>query len=257
MIYYFTGNGNSGYIAHRLAGYLHEKIERIKDSTQLQLPIGKSGIGIVFPVYAWGVAPPVTDFINSWSEEYITRLKADKVPIWAVMTCGDEAGACVEMLKEILKRRGLSLTAAWSVIMPNTYVILPGFNVDSPELAQKKLTDSLNRVKEIGEKIQKLNWEIDVLRGSWPRIKTHIVYPLFRRWGINPKKWHKELDCNRCGRCVRVCPVANIQMGASGPVWNENCKSCMACYHCCPKHSVSYGEITKGKGQYRIDDYQH
>lgn len=256
MIYYFTGNGNSGYVAERLGSYLHEGMEKVEDFTRLHISVGESGIGLVFPVYAWGVAPPMADFINSWSDEDIKWINTNKLSVWAIMTCGDEVGACIDMLVKILRNKGVELKGAWSVIMPNTYVILPGFDVDSYELAQQKLTSAMGRIRDIGNKIQVCNWEIDVWRGNWPRFKTRLVYPLFKRWGINFKKWSKGNECIKCGQCVRVCPVNNISLTPSGPVWGENCKSCMACYHSCPNHSLRYGNITAKKGQYRIRDYQ-
>lgn len=256
MIYYFTGNGNSGYVAEHLGTYLNDNIEKINETSRLCISAGDTGIGLVFPVYAWGVAPPMADFINSWSEEDIKRINTCQTPVWAVMTCGDEVGACSDMLAKILELKGIELKGVWSVIMPNTYVILPGFDVDSHDLAQRKLTLAMSRITEIGNKIQTGSWETDVWRGSWPRLKTRLVYPLFRRWGINPKKWSKGPECIKCGRCVKVCPADNIRLTPSGPVWGEHCKSCMACYHNCPNHSLGYGKITAKKGQYRISDYQ-
>ncbi len=256
MIYYFTGNGNSGYVAARLGSYLHDCIEKTVDSTRLRVAAGGSGIGLVFPVYAWGVAPQIADFINSWTPDDIRQINVEKVPVWAVLTCGDETGACSDMLIKLLKQKGVSLAGVWSIIMPNTYVILPGFDVDSHILAQQKLTSAVGRIKEIGDKIRNHKWETDVWRGNWSRLKTRLVYPLFKRWGINPKKWNKGKECIKCGQCVRVCPVANIHLTPDGPVWGENCKSCMACYHNCPNHSLQYGKITVKKGQYKISDYQ-
>ncbi len=256
MIYYFSGNGNTKYVAEHLGKHLNEDVEKINETSRLHVSVDENGIGLVFPVYAWGVAPPMVDFINNWNDEDIKRINTDKIPVWAVMTCGDEVGASKDMLAKILEKKGISLRGAWSVIMPNTYVILPGFDIDSHELAQQKLTSAISRITEIGNKIQKGNWEIDVWRGSWPRLKTRFVYPLFKWWGINTKKWNKGEECIKCGRCVSVCPVGNIQLTSSGPVWGENCKSCMACYHSCPNHSLRYGKITAKKGQYRIKDYK-
>lgn len=63
--------------------------------------------------------------------------------------------------------------------MPNTYVSLPGFDVDPLQVAQKKLKESENRVKEIVEKLSRREQIMDCHKGALPWMKTYIVRPLF------------------------------------------------------------------------------
>ncbi len=249
MIYYFSGLGNTAYVAKKLSEALGEKLKFIPEVTPVKEEFEGDYLGILFPVYSWGIPVNVVEFIRQLPESVFDAIRMRKKPVWMVCTYGDETGQTVEMLNKILKKRGISLQGAWGVRMPNTYVLLPGFNIDSPEVEEKKLKDAPHRIEEIIGKIKSNSWEWDIFKGSFPSLRS-MVYPLFKKWGISVKKWHFTNACVKCGKCVKSCPVRNITMGTDGPIWGENCVSCCACFHHCPYHAVEYGNITKDKGQY-------
>lgn len=259
MIYYFSGTRNSRYAAMRLASLTGEEVRFIPDVDAYTERIDHTkdkSVGFVFPVYAWGVPPIVLDFIERLSEDFIRRimpvedLAMDQLPVWCVATCGDETGMAVEMLRKALEKRQVPLLGAWSLIMPNVYVLLPGFGVDSKEVEESKLSEAVGRIEHIADCLRNGKWEDDVHLGPWPRVKTSVVYPLFKKWGVNTKKWHYTDACIGCGKCAKACPVGNIAMVNGRPVWGTDCTSCCACYHVCPTRSAQYGTITKNAGQF-------
>lgn len=250
MIYYFSGEGNTRYCAKKISKFTGEKLVFIPEADASKETFEGKSLGIMFPVYSWGVPPLVLDFINRLSDSFIGQLRKEKAPVWMVCTCGDETGLAPEMLEKALHNRGLSLQGTWSVIMPDTYVLLPGFNVDSAKVEEAKLDSAPGRVDAIARKINSGEWESDIHYGPMPGLKTKIVYPLFKKWGINRKKWHWTEECIQCGRCAEKCPVGNIEMKGGHPRWHDRCVSCLACYHNCPVHAVAYGRATNNKGQY-------
>ena len=250
MIFFFSGTGNSRFTAYRLADILDEKPCFIPSSIPEEVLFEGSQLGFVFPVYSWGVPPLVLNFIRRLSDSFCGIIKTHLIPVWAVCTCGDDTCLTPEMLKKELEAKGLNMSGAWSVTMPNTYVLLPGFDVDSQEVCANKLEYAQIRVDEIGRQIKSANWKIDVIRGKFPWLKSHLIYPLFSRWGINTSRWHWASSCIGCGRCAAVCPVRNIEISEGHPKWDIRCVSCLACYHICPVHAVAYGKITRMKGQY-------
>ncbi len=249
MIYYFTGTGNSGYVARQLGKALLDKVYFMNNEAPGDFE-GET-LGFVFPVYSWGVPPFVEEFIKRLPESLKYSIDRGQIPVWAVLVCGDEVAMAPEMLEKILSKAGMKAQSIWSVIMPNNYVLLPGFNIDSKEVERQKLQDAPARVREIAQGIKQGRQCVDVTRGSFPRLKTSLVYPLFKRWGIFPRKWHATDACVGCGICVKSCPLANIILNEDRkPVWGNDCCSCLACYHSCPRHAVEYGKETKKKGQY-------
>lgn len=254
MIFYFSGTGNSRYVAQQLGELLKGDVRMITDETPGNFDIEGESLGFVFPVYSWGVPPVMIDFIHSLPETFWEKIRGGKIPVWVVMTCGDEVAMAPEMMTKALAAHGVEPESIWSVTMPNNYVLLPGFDVDPKGVEKKKLKGAPARIKEIAEGISRHSHTIDVVRGSWPRLKTMVVYPLFKKWGIFPRKWKSTPACVGCGICAASCPLKNIEMdNETGiPKWGPCCCSCLACYHSCPRHAVSYSTATTHKGQYHF-----
>ncbi len=259
MILYFSGTGNSRYVAELLANNLNDIAINICELKPDEFILSynqtnTTSIGFVFPVYSWGVPPIMADFIESLPQDAIETILVNDVPIWMTATCGDETGNAHKMFCKLIQNKGLSLRGAWSVIMPNTYVLLPGFDIDSEEIRKNKIKEAPKKIKTISDKIKHDKWEVNPFTGSMSAVKTALVYPLFRKWGISPSKWEATDKCIGCKQCEQACPVNNISFENGRPCWGNNCTSCLACYHVCPIHAIEYGKATLRKGQYRPDE---
>ena len=100
--------------------------------------------GFVFPIYAWG--PP------SLVLKVIKRLEiegGERAYCYMVCTCGDDTGCTTALFRRALKAKGWKLSCGFSLAMPNTYVCLPGFDVDSAEMAQAKVDATRKRLPEV------------------------------------------------------------------------------------------------------------
>ena len=249
MILVFSGTGNSLHVANLLSETLHDKVLRLPIREDAEIPLDDTRIIWVFPVYSWGVPPVVKKII-----EGITIPNAEKAVHYAVMTCGDDIGLADKMWRKAVEKRGWSAAGVYSVQMPNTYVLMAGFDVDSPQIATQKVEQATSRVKSICESISHTPGKphVDVVRGSFPWIKTKIIYPWFVKFDMSPKPFHSTDQCIGCAKCQRICPMKNITMIDHRPNWGDNCALCLGCYHVCPCHAVAYGKITSKKGQKQI-----
>lgn len=249
MIFYFSGTGNSAWVARQLAGDEQERLLSVAaemgKNERYPLREGEA-VGFVFPVYAWGPPEIVLRFLRT------LQLSAQPDYLYFVCTCGDDTGRTVQVFASAVGKRGWTCAAGYSVTMPNTYISLPGFDVDESDVEQRKLQNAVARLAFIKEELsQRVRMKtFNCHEGALPFTKTYLLGPLFRSFLMSPKPFHATDACIACKKCEQACPVHNIKVGER-PTWGTHCTQCLACYHVCPVHAVHYGRATRKKGQYR------
>lgn len=243
MIFYFSGNGNSRWVAEQvaqatgdvtmdIAGFIKEQ------KTPPYLKPGE-GVGIVFPVHSWYAPRVVVDFVR--------RLQVPEDAYrYAICTCGDDVGKGMQRFS-----RHFPLDAAWSVQMPNTYI--PMFNLDPTEKALRKIDTTRGLIPGIAAAIKARKQVWQVHEGALPRFKTYVINALFVKFSVRSKPFHIEGKCISCGICVQTCPVGNINLQNGLPVWGDHCVHCMGCIHTCPKEVIQYGKVTRKRGRYQLE----
>ena len=243
MIFYFTGTGNSRWVARQLASATEDEVFDISlclRSGNIPPMAGKR-VGVVFPIHSWRAPRPVVEFLS--------RLEVPQgMYRFAVCTCGDDAGKAMQCLARVF-----DADAAWSVVMPNTYV--PMFNLDTDEVAAGKVRAARELIQEIARQVQEEHSGWKVHEGGFPRFKSYVLNPLFARFVVRTRGFHTDDGCTACGTCVQVCPMGNVRLVEGRPKWEEACIHCMACLHGCPAEVIQYGTSTRQKGRYRLARY--
>ena len=211
-------------------------------------------LGFVFPIYGWSLPDIVRTFlqrlrIEGYNHQYV----------YFAVTCGDDVGVADRPIRRVLADAGLHLDAGYSGCMPDSYVCLPGFDVDKPDEREEKYSAFGPRVKEIAEQVKRRAVVMDIKRGRFPWLKTNVLGWYFRKYLITDKPFRTTDDCIGCGKCVSVCPLHNITLeGQESRVkgqefniqWHGHCTGCLSCYHHCPTRSIRFGKRTEKKGQY-------
>ena len=249
MIFYFSGTGNSEHVASHLAEQTQENMISIfdiwrKHEWTYTLHPGER-VGFVFPVYAWGPPRLVMECLQK-----LTFQGEEHPYCYLVCTCGDDAGCTLSIFRKALQQKGWKLHSGFSVTMPNTYVCMPGFDVDSKSVICRKLEALPLRLSAITHIVVEKRPYFDVHPGKMPRLKSYVLRPLFNRFMITDKPFHTNDACNGCSLCAHICPMKNIQMKDKAPQWKGQCTGCLRCYHKCPHHAIEFGKQTKRKGQY-------
>jgi len=248
MIFYFTGTGNSLYIASAIAKSQGETLTSVaaefynkENDFNYRLAPGEM-LGFVYPVYAWAPPKMVLDFIKR------IKITGEKPYVFSVATCGEEEGKTTEILEKQLKASGLKLDSAFSVAMPNNYII--GFDVDSPEKEQETLAAAEKALGKINSVLSERRRDRSMLLpGGLAGIKSGLINYGFNHFAMNTKKFYADENCTACGLCEKVCPVHSIHVKGK-PAWEKNCTMCLACINRCPARSIQYGNGTVKKGRY-------
>jgi len=251
MIFYFSGCGNSRFVAKGLSDALGESLVFIPDaersgSYEYSLAEGES-VGFVFPIYSWRPPHLVSDFVSR------LRIGSNATYVWVAVTCGGNAGMAEQVFRADLQKAGLQLNASFCFVMPNIYINMAGMGIDSKRVEQRKLARARKHLPEVAAAIASRSGGEGLLKGLFPRFKTNVIGKGFYRW-VSDKPFFSTDDCISCGKCTSVCPLHNITMKNGRPHWNGNCTNCDACYHYCPKNAVQFGKKTRGKGQYHFPD---
>ena len=247
MIFYFSGCGNSRYVAETIAAGLYDNLVFIPEAAregryEYELTEDER-LGFVFPIYAWAPPKLVLNFIE--------KLEISK-PTYLYFACtmGDECGLTEKIFQKAVEQKGWSLSACFSVQMPETYIGMPGFKLDTKEKAKQKIAEAdATLTRNIPRLINKECFS-EIVKGSLPWLKTYLVNPGFNQYATDDKKYLTTDKCISCSKCVKVCPLQNITLEDGRPKWHGNCTMCMACYHHCPVNAIQYAKGTEGKGQY-------
>ena len=131
MVIYFSGTGNSKYIADRIAGSLQDRTlcmnERIKSDDTGCVRTGENLV-VVVPTYAWRIPRLVSDWIRQ--TEFIGAKN-----VWYVMSCGSSIGGADIYNRKLSEKKGLKHMGTAQIIMPENYIAM--FNAPDVEKAKK------------------------------------------------------------------------------------------------------------------------
>ena len=262
MIFYFSGCGNSRFVAETLAAGLNDTLVFIPEAArenhyEYELTEGES-LGFVFPIYSWAPPKLVFDFIEKLNIKVGPSTGSGTLPYtYFACTCGDNCGDTEKVFRKAMETKGWQLSACFSVQMPETYIGMAGFKLDSDEKAQQKTARAETSLREYIPRLQNKECfsKIEMGGGAW--LKSHLINPGFNRFATDDTKYHSTEACIHCGKCVEICPLKNIILENDRPKWNGHCTMCMACYHHCPVNAIQYGKATVGKGQYYFGKKLH
>ena len=120
MVLYFTGTGNSRYIATRISEALGDELlsmnDRIKAGDTLPVASGERLV-IVTPTYAWRIPRIVQDHLAE--TDFPCGAQA-----WFVMTCGSEIGNADKYNRELCAEKAISCMGTTQIVMPENYIAM-------------------------------------------------------------------------------------------------------------------------------------
>ena len=131
MVLYFSGTGNSRYVARRIAEALHEPLfsinDRVKANDTAPVPTGRQLI-VVSPTYGWRLPRVVRDWLLQTEFPKVEQ-------VWFVMTCGSEIGNAARYNRQLARQKKLRYMGTAQIVMPENYIAM--FNAPQVEEARQ------------------------------------------------------------------------------------------------------------------------
>lgn len=239
MIFYFSGTGNSKWVAEQLAKRINDKAVDMMSGSGADVTKDEV-IGVVFPIYAWSPAEPVVEFVKT--------LHTEGKFIFGIGTCADEAGLAMGQLQKYVP-----LNSTYSIKMPNNYIIAS--NVESDEEIKSKLKEARVQLDVIAKEIQARKNVHRVTRGKMAKLKSSVIAFGFNRFARTTKPFKVTDACIGCSQCASTCPAKTIEMLDGKPRWQQKCYQCLKCVHTCPTQAIEYGKGTVGRKRYHLERY--
>ena len=130
MVLYFTGTGNSRYLARRIAEGLEMPLYDlnacIKAGDTAPVQTGWDVV-LVTPTYAWRIPRVVSEWLGKTALTGAER-------IWFVMDCGSEIGNAAGYNRQLAAQKHLQYMGTAQIIMPENYIAM--FNAPQKEQAR-------------------------------------------------------------------------------------------------------------------------
>ena len=247
MILYFSGTGNSKYVAKRIADALGDEIlnlnDRIKASDTSLVETGERVI-IVTPTYAWRIPRVVRDWLRK------TELRGAK-QVWFVMTCGSEISNADRYNRELCTEKAISCMGTAQIVMPENYIAM--FAAPQADAAREIVVKAEPSIDRAIAAIQRNQPFAPTRNNLYDRFMSGPVNPIFYKFFVKANAFTASSACIGCGQCVKRCPMNNITLKDGKPSWGKNCTHCMACICYCPVSAIEYGKKSVGQPRYHFE----
>ena len=247
MVLYFTGTGNSRYLARRIAEGLEMPLYDlnacIKAGDTAPVQTGRDVV-LVTPTYAWRIPRVVSEWLGKTALTGAER-------IWFVMDCGSEIGNAAKYNQELAAQKALAYMGTAQIVMPENYIAL--FSAPDKQEAKAIVENAKPAIRSIIDCIRN-GMEFPAPRNNlYDRFMSSAINPIFYKEIVKADAFTVSDACIGCGKCVQLCPLNNICLDKDKPVWGSNCTHCMACICYCPKEAIEYGKRSVGKPRYHFE----
>ena len=257
IMLYFSGTGNSKYIAELFCRYAGAECYSIEDGVDFDEIIrAHDTVAFCYPIYGSRVPLIMREFVAN----YIPCFKGKKLIIFATQLTFSGDGARV--LCDLFPENYIDVIYAEHFFMPN--------NVCNFALLRKTSDKNVqNRLKMADKKMERVC--LNIKNGI---IKKRGFSSAARLLGkIQGKPWQGDSknafaaertmeykakhsvkidgDCNVCGVCVKRCPMRNLENRQGKIEHNNNCTVCYRCINLCPNKAITVFFDKKPQWQYK------
>jgi len=249
MIVFFTGTGNSRYVAQYLAVQLGDSFvdagKLIQEGTTAALRSNTPWV-FVCPTYAWQIPHIFRDWIRSGD------FRGSRA-VYFVMTCGGGIAKAEKSNNDLCLQKAFLHMGTIGVVMPDNYIAM--YDTPTPQEAEKIRLAAHTDLDAIAACIDSGMPFEAVKHGPLDGLLSSLLNKMFCTGMVKADKFFATEACTGCGSCVTACVCKNITLIAGHPRWEKNCIHCMACICSCPQNAIEYGKKTSGRIRYLCPSY--
>lgn len=241
MLFYFTGTGNSLYVAKQIEENPLSIPQILK---QEKLEFSDNSIGIVAPIYGHELPHMVKEFIKK------AQFHTDY--FYLILTFGNRHGGASELANKYCYSCHIKPNYINVIKMVDNW--LPSFDMDEQKKIDKHIDEQLKIIKE--DIISKKNFISEVTDQDR---EAHLQF-LDRMKDMPEDAWQHLItisdQCAGCGICEKVCPSHSIRVvDHKAQFVPGHCETCLACIHACPHFAIKLSSGEKNEhARYRHED---
>ncbi|MBN2532041.1 MAG: EFR1 family ferrodoxin [Spirochaetales bacterium] len=265
-IYYFSGTGNSLFVAKEISSRLEDSklIPIVQSLKKSQIKTSSDIVGFIFPNFCLTLPIPMRMFLDR------ADLGSSKY-LFAVCTRGGTESEAFEYIDKLLKKQNKKLNAKINVTMPWNHPLgkenlTSESNIkrldDLVSAMYKKLDIFVNYIKG-GEDYSMPDTDADYKIPDWAKlflISKTFNYESHRFMYQNFIKYYSDSKCKGCGICEKVCLSGRIHIIDGKPHWSKNpgCFGCFTCINYCPQKAIQIkSKFPVISSTYKTGRYHH
>ena len=250
MVLYFTGTGNSKFVAVALAEALGDTVSSMnavmRRGEMLSVYSEKPYV-VVAPIHAWRY-PAAVEALLADADMQGSR------DVYCVASMGENSGRADRALAKLFAAKGMNFKGFCGVVMPNNYIT--GWDTDTQEEVRDMLSAAVPKVKQLAEKIMAGETICKADHTPLAGLMSSLVNYGFRNFMLKKQVFEVSDACVGCGLCAASCPTSNIFVYDGKATFGENCTSCYSCMHRCPARAINIKGKTENRGRYVCVEYR-
>lgn len=247
MVLYFSGTGNSRYVARQIAQITDDEVisinQRLKKGDYRPIKANNKPLTFVGPIYGGRLPRVMDNFIRQVNFQDAKR-------VYFIGTCAKTPWLTVEYVKKLCNDKNFALMGFNSIVMPQGYVARGG--TQPKDVNDRILAAAEPKITQLATLIRanQLFPSEQPGKATMSRVLNPILYMVLG----NTKPFYVTDKCISCGKCAQRCPLNNVKITDGKPVWGKECTQCMACIAGCPTEAIEYGKKTIGKLRYYLGE---